>query len=77
MALALDPSIATGVSDHYVDVGTESELTRGMTVVDRLNVADDERNQPVWAPVLAARKTRVYWTIDNRRWKQALEAALR
>lgn len=77
MTLALDPSIAIEVSDHYVDVETESELTRGMTVVDRLNVADDERNRAVWAPVLAAGKARVYWTIDNQRWKQALDAALR
>lgn len=78
MAIALDPSIASDWSDHYVDVETESELTRGMTVVDRLNVADDERNKSVWALALAAgRKTRVYWTIDNLRWKQALYAALR
>lgn len=77
MALALDPTIGIEWSDHYVDVETESELTRGMTVVDRLNVADDERNKPVWAPVIANRKTRVYWTIDNRRWKEALDAALR
>jgi purine nucleosidase len=77
MALALDPSIGIEVSDHYVDVETESELTRGMTVVDRLNVADDERNRAVWAPALASRKSRVYWTIDNQRWKHALDAALR
>jgi purine nucleosidase len=77
MALALDPTIATEMSDHYIDVEIDSELTRGMTVVDRLNVADDERNQSVWAPVLAGRKTRVYWIIDNARWKQSLEAALR
>ncbi|MGA2005437.1 MAG: nucleoside hydrolase [Terriglobales bacterium] len=77
MALALDPAIATDVSDHYVDVEIESELTRGMTVVDRLNVGDDERNKLVWAPVIAARrKPRLYWTIDNRRWKQALYSAL-
>ncbi len=77
MALALDPSIGIDVSDHYVDVETESELARGMTVVDRLNVADDERNRAVWAPALANGKARVYWTIDNLRWKQALDAALR
>jgi len=77
MALALDPTIGTW-SDHYVDVEAEGELTRGMTVVDRLNVADDERNKSVWAPVIAgSRKTRVCWTIDNRRWKNALDAALR
>jgi hypothetical protein len=47
-------------------------------VVDRLNVAGDERNQAVWAPVLAKKcKTKVCWTIDNRRWKEALDKALR
>src|SRR5229473_1442933 len=45
MAIALDPSIVTSQSQHFVDVETESELTRGMTVVDRLNVAPDERNR--------------------------------
>jgi len=78
MAIALDPTIGTNWSDHYVEVETQSELTRGMTVVDRLNVAEDERNQATWAPVLAGRrKTRVCWTINNRRWKQALDSALR
>ena len=77
MSLALDPTIGTDWSEHYIDVETQSELTRGMTVVDRLNVADDERNKAVWAPVLAGRRrTKVCWTIDNRRWKQALDAAL-
>jgi inosine-uridine nucleoside N-ribohydrolase len=47
MSIALDPTIATQWSDHYVEVQTESELTRGMTVVDRLNIADDERNRTV------------------------------
>jgi purine nucleosidase len=78
MALALDPAIGTDSSDHYVDVETQSDLTRGMTVVDRLNVADDVRNQATWAPVLAGkRKSKVCWTIDNQRWKQALDSALR
>jgi len=77
MAVALDPSIVTSQSEHFVDVETESELTRGMTVVDRLNVADNERNRGVWAPRLAAgHKARILWTIDNIRWKQALHAAL-
>ena len=39
MSIALDPTIGTQWSEHYVDVETHSELTRGMTVVDRLNVA--------------------------------------
>ena len=78
MAIALDPSIVTSQSEHYVDVETTSELTRGMTVVDRLNVAHDERNRDVWAASLAAKhKAKIFWTIDNHRWKQALYAALR
>ena len=76
ISLALDPSVGTDWSEHYVEVETESELTRGMTIVDRLNVADDERNRAVWAPALEGRKAKVYWTIDNQRWKEALYTAL-
>jgi purine nucleosidase len=78
MSVALDPTIGNQWSEHYVDVETSSELTRGMTVVDRLNVAADERNQAVWAEVLRkGSKAKICWTIDNRRWKEALFAALR
>ncbi len=78
MSIALDPSIVTRQSENYVDVETSSELTLGMTVVDRLNVADNERNRVVWAPILErGRKAKIYWTIDNKRWKQALYSALR
>jgi purine nucleosidase len=78
MCIALDPSIGTHWSSHYADVETESELTRGMTVVDRLNVAGDDRNRPVWDAVLGSdRKAKVCWTIDNRRWKESLFTALR
>jgi purine nucleosidase len=78
MAIALDPSIVTSQSEHFVEVETGSELTRGMTVVDRLNVAHDQRNRAVWAASLASgHKAKVFWTIDNARWKQALYAALR
>jgi hypothetical protein len=49
-----------------------------MTVVDRLNVAPDERNRAVWAEVIAGKpNARVCWAIDNRQWKQSLFAALR
>ena len=78
MSIALDPTIVTGQSEHYVDVETSSELTLGMTVVDRLNVAGNERNRAVWEPVLRhGKKAKVYWTIDNSRWKQSLYSALR
>jgi inosine-uridine nucleoside N-ribohydrolase len=61
-----------------MEVETHSELTRGMTVVDRLNVASDERNRGVWASALGGgRKAKIVWSIDNLLWKQALYAALR
>lgn len=78
MSIALDPSIVTEASSHYVEVETASELTRGMTVVDRLGVAGDERNRAIWAEVVGRiPKAKVDWAIDVGRWKQALYAALR
>ena len=78
MSIALDPSVVTSQTENDVDVETTSELTRGMTVVDRHNVAGNERNKAVWALVRAKGvKTKVVWAIDNARWKQALFQALR
>jgi purine nucleosidase len=78
MAVALDPTVGTQWSTHYVEVETQSELTRGMTVVDRLNVAADDRNQAIWAQALhRAANAKVCWTIDAGRWKRALDSALR
>lgn len=78
MCLALDPTIGTSWSEHYVEVETQSELTRGMTVVDRLNVVEDERNRAVWhAAISGGHKANVCWQIDHDRWKQALYRALR
>jgi purine nucleosidase len=77
MCVALDPTVGIDWTENYVEVETQSELTRGMTVVDRLNVAGDERNRAVWARVLSVRKTRVCWGIANQRWKEALYNALR
>jgi purine nucleosidase len=77
MAVALDASIVMSASEHFWDVETESELTRGMTVVDRLNVAGDERNREAWAEQIArGRKGRIVWTIDNGRWKKELYVRL-
>jgi purine nucleosidase len=77
MCLAIDPSVGTSWSEHYLDVEVQSELTRGMTVVDRLNVAQDDRNRDVWKPVVTGRKAKVCWMMDTARWKKALFAALR
>jgi purine nucleosidase len=78
MAVALNESIVTSASEHFWDVETDSELTRGMTVVDRLNVAADERNREVWKKQIErGRKAKIVWTIDNARWKESLFERLR
>jgi purine nucleosidase len=77
MSITLQPELCTASSMHYVDVETASDLTRGMTVVDRLAVAADERNRSLWE--WAARgqvKTRVCWSLDVTGWKAALYALL-
>jgi len=74
MSVAIDASIGTEWSTHLVDVETHSDLTRGMTVVDKLNVAEDERSREVWA---GAQKAKVCWTVDSKKWKEALYSALR
>ena len=77
MSIALDPSISHESSRHYVDIETASELTRGMTIVDRLGVSADTRNRPIWAELLdRGPNANVHWAIDVPRWKQALYNAL-
>lgn len=76
MCLALDPTVGTDWGDHYIEVETQSELSRGNTIVDRLNVAGDARNKSVWRSA-PQQKAKICWTIDNSRWKQALHKALR
>jgi purine nucleosidase len=73
MSIALDPSVGTEWSEHYVEVEASSDLTRGMTVVDKLNVSRDERNRQVWND---AGRANVCWSIDTGRWKDALYRAL-
>jgi len=60
MAVALDPAICTTRERCFVDVETHSELTRGMTVVDRWNVLKREPN------------IEVCYNIDTERWKGLL-----
>ena len=73
MAVAIDPTICTAKSPHYVDVECDSELTRGMTVVDRLNLAADSRNQAVWREhINSASPAQICWELDAARWKALL-----
>jgi purine nucleosidase len=77
MSIALDPTVGTAWSEHYVDIEIGSALTRGMTVVDRLDVAGNARNRQVWQNLLRhPPNTKVYWTLDVAQWKAALFAAL-
>ncbi|MEE9320093.1 MAG: nucleoside hydrolase [Granulosicoccus sp.] len=65
MSVAIDESIATDMGYHFVDIATGDELTRGMSVVDKLNVCKREPN------------ARVCFAIDAARWKKQLFSALR
>ena len=65
MAIALDPDICKRRSKHFVDIETDSELTRGMTVVDERNVTDNDPNVDV------------VWEIDIKAWKELLYQVLR
>lgn len=64
MAVALDPSIATEISEHYVDISLDATLTRGMTVVDKLNVTGNPPN------------ANVCYTINASAWKALLTSTL-
>jgi len=64
MAIALEPSVTTRHSKHFVDIETISEMTRGMTVVDELNVTKKEPNVDV------------IWEIDVAAWKETLYRTL-
>lgn len=77
MAIALEPAVCTRSSQHYVEVETQSELTRGMTVVDAFNLTNDERNAAIWRQAHQAGKVSVCWEIDIPRWKEMLYSALR
>jgi purine nucleosidase len=78
MAVALDRTIGTEWSRHLVEVECASELTRGMTIVDRLNVAHDVNNAVAWKRALDANvKTDVCWTIDAARFKALMIETLK
>lgn len=64
MAIALDPSVCSKRSWHYVEIACGDELTRGMTVVDQLNVTNQRPN------------VEVCWEIDAARWKAMLYQTL-
>src|SRR5271165_3316808 len=68
MAIALDRSVGLSWSRHRVAIECASELTRGMTVVDRLNVTHDDNNRAVWA-AQAGDGAEIVWTFDAAKFK--------
>ena len=77
MGIALNPALCTASSKHYVEIEVSSELTRGMTVVDRLDVATDPRNTNVWANTIEREhKVDVCWGLDTAKWKELLFCSL-
>ncbi len=65
MVVALDPEIVTRQGKYFVDVETQSKLTRGATVVDELGVLKKTPNM------------NVVWSINVLRWKEHLYNCLR
>jgi purine nucleosidase len=77
MAVALDRAVGTGWSRHFVEIECASELTRGMTIVDRLNVGADDNNRLAWRDALAGGvKADICWTFDAAGYKAMLKRAL-
>jgi purine nucleosidase len=77
MAVALDRQIGLSWSRHFVEIECASELTRGMTIVDRLNVAADANNSGAWREaVKAGVKADICWTFDSPGFKAMLKRAL-
>jgi purine nucleosidase len=74
MGIAIDPALCLDGTSHYVEIETASELNRGLTLVDKLNVAHDRRNIDIWAPTIAAqpRKIHICWTMNIPAWKKSL-----
>jgi purine nucleosidase len=79
MAVALHPSLVTRRSRHAVDVECEGTLTRGMTVVDQLDVVRRGlAHMGGWPAEAATREPNVTvcWEIDVGRFKSRLFEAL-
>lgn len=65
MAIALDRDACTRYSTHQVTISCDEELTRGMTVVDKLNVTGLEAN------------VEVSWELNATHWKAMLRQCLK
>ncbi len=77
MAVALDRSVGLSWSRHRVAIECASELTRGMTVVDRLGVNSDAINGHVWGAAAGeSAGADILWTFNSSKFKAMLTTAL-
>jgi purine nucleosidase len=76
MGILLHPELCLAFSNHYVEIETASDITRGMTIVDLLNVTKDERNSGVWAEAHRGAPTHICWKLDVPRWKDTVATSL-
>jgi purine nucleosidase len=77
MSILLHPELCLDQSEHFVEIETQGTFTRGMTVVDRLNVTADDRNRDLWQQMrFHSRKVKVCWKLDVPGWKTLLRQAL-
>jgi inosine-uridine nucleoside N-ribohydrolase len=77
MGILLHPELCLASSNHYVEIETISDITRGMTVVDLLNVTRDDRNSGIWAHAHQAPPTHICWKLDVANWKRLVIDSLR
>jgi len=74
MGILLQSELCLHSSNHYVEIETQSDITRGMTVVDLLNVTRDERNAHIWTQ---ARKAHICWKLDVPKWKELVITSMK
>ncbi|MFO0553489.1 MAG: nucleoside hydrolase [Polyangiaceae bacterium] len=76
MAVALDPTIVTRQSRHLVEIECDSALTRGMTVVDQLDVVRKSLASVSGFERREGPGASICWEIDIDRWKALLYRSL-
>jgi purine nucleosidase len=79
MAVALDPDgVVRRKSKHKVQIETQGIYTRGMTVIDQLNVIGAPTSDPVFTTEWkdSPQHVEVVWEIDPVRWKEILRECL-
>ena len=81
MAIAIDPTLCTRSSKHFVEVECDGTFTRGMTVVDQCNVTPyDTANVAMWQGLISKfdrqPNVTVCWELDAARWKALLYQCL-